>query len=285
MDDPRSQREYRPVRSPLMSMGPSLDEERRRHRVARIVAVASLALVVVVVLVVWGVSLLGREVVDAARTPDATQQRATTTGAPVQQAGAPAPQTLAEAVVEEGSTPLRLQVPIRREAITGVGFGPRHEPGVMQLEPSGTRANTSWLRRATQRFLSTTPPGDFTWYQLGDGTLAMVVVGASPGTEVYAPIDGTVAAISDYEIDGAARGKLIQLQPVGDGQTLIVLRNIDADADLKVGTTVDESVTRLGTVRDMEGVIEAPLARYTHDSGSGVDMYVLRLAHAASTGF
>jgi hypothetical protein len=172
---------------------------------------------------------------------------------------------------------LGLQLPIRREAVTGIGFGPRRERGVIELEPSGTRANTSWLRRTTQRFLVTAPPGDLGWYRLADGAPSMVTVGALPGTEVYAPIDGKVLTISDYVIAGEQRGVLVQLQPVGDGSTVVVVRNLDAAADLAVGQTVSQSKTRLGTVRDMEGAVDAPLATYTHDTGSGVDIYVLRL--------
>jgi hypothetical protein len=269
---------YRPMRSPLMSMGPSLEDERRRHRTARLIAVASVVVVVAVVLVIWIVGMLGREVVDGGdRVGSAVTGTATTATAAVEKTGAPAPQTLASAVVEKGEAQLRLQLPIRREAITGIGFGPRREPEAIELEPSGTRANTSWLRDVTQRFLATTPASDLRWYQLDDGAPSMVVVGALPGTEVYAPIDGTVEAITPYELDGAMRGALIQIQPTGDAQTIIVLRNLDADPDLEVGTTVAQAVTRLGTVRDMEGAIAAPLAAYTHDTGSGIDMYALRL--------
>jgi hypothetical protein len=269
---------YRPMRSPLVSMGPSLDEERRRHRTARLIAVTSVVVVTAVVLLVWVIGLLGREVVSETDTNAATgATAAVSTAAPIEQTGPPTPQTLAQTVVDQGSTVLRLQLPIRREAVTGIGYGPRRQHGAIELEPTGTRANTSWLRRTTQRFLATTPAGDLRWYRLADGEPSMVTVGALPGTEVYAPIDGKVLTISPYEIAGEARGVLVQLQPVGDGSTVVVLRNLEPSADLAVGRTVTQSVTRIGTVRDMQGAIEAPLADYTHDSGSVIDMYVLRL--------
>jgi hypothetical protein len=267
---------YRPVRSPLQSMGPSLDEERRRHRAARLIAITSVVVVAAVVLLVWLVGMLGKEVV----SQDATTATAITGGtaaAPVQQTGAPTPQTLAQTAPEKGSSTLRLQLPIRREAVTGIGFGVRHEDDVLELVPSGTVANTSWLKRATQRFLATTPASDLHWYRLDEGATSMVIVGALPGTEVYAPIDGKIQSIQEYVLDGEPRGHLIELQPTGDGQTVVVIRNLDATADIEVGQMVTQDVTRLGTVRDMEGSVEAPLASYTHDSGSGIDMYVLRL--------
>lgn len=265
-----------------MSMGPSLEEERRRHRAARLIAISSVVVVTSVVLLVWLVSMLGREVISSSSTTHPGKRPALSAAAAVEKAGAPTPQTLASAVVDKGESQLRLQLPIRREALTGIGFGPRHEADVIELNPSGTRANTSWIRRATQRFLSTTPPGDLTWYRLAEGAPAMVVVGALPGTEVYAPIDGLIVAITPYVLDGEQRGVMIQMQPTGDSQTIIVLRNIDADPDLNVGALVSQSVTRLGTVHDMQGAIAAPLADYTHDSGAGVDMYALRVDGVAA---
>ena len=261
-------------------MGPSLDEERRRHRMARLIAVTSVVAVTAVVLLVWLVGMLGREVVAEDPSATAAATGATSrlvTAAPVEQSGPPTPQTLAQTVVDKGEAVLRLQLPIRREAVTGIGYGPRRQRTVIELEPSGTRANTSWLRRTTQRFLSTTPPGDLQWYRLAEGTPSMVTVGALPGTEVYAPIDGKVMTISDYEIDGEVRGVLVQLLPTGDSSTVVIVRNLDAAEELAVGHTVTQSVTLLGVVRDMEGSLETPLADYTHDSGSGIDMYVERL--------
>lgn len=269
---------YRPVRSPLMSMGPSLEEERRRHRTARLVAVSSVVVVVVVVVLVWLVGVLSHEVIvegQELKGPIAGSDSGA--AAAVERAGAPAPQTLANAVVDKGEAQLRIQLPIRSEAITGIGFGPRREGNVIELKPTGARVNTSWIRRATQRFLTTTPIGDLRWYQLGDGIIRMVTVGALEGTEVYAPIDGRVKAVTPYVINGVRRGELIQIQPTGDGQTLVLIRNVAVDSGLQVGISVTQSVTRLGKVVGMDDAISAPLSDYTHDSGSGIDMYVLRV--------
>jgi hypothetical protein len=283
MDDDLHRR-YRPVRSPLVSMGPSLEEERRRQRTARTVAISSVLVVTAVVLLVWLVGMLGREVVTPADGRGPIAGSRAPAAAAIEKTGAPTPQTLARAVVDKGEAQLRLQLPIRREAITGIGFGPRHEAEVIELEPSGTRSNTSWLRRATQRFLATTPASDLRWFRLADGAPKLVVVGALPGTEVYAPIDGRIEAIAPYQLDGEIRGHVIQLRPVGDGQTIVVVRNVEASAELAVGTTVAQSVTRLGTVRDMEGSIATPLAAYTHDTGAGVELMVRRTAAAGTAG-
>lgn len=268
---------YRPVRSPLVSMGPSLVEERRRHRSARHAAVASVAVVAVLAVLVWGISLLGREVV----AQDAAGDAARSGPPPVLPAGRPVPQKLAGVVLEdEDDPPLTLELPIKREAITGIGYLRRRDPSALELEPEGTRANTSWGRRVFGRFLTTEPKSDLAWFQLGGGVPNVVMVGAQHGTDVYAPLDGTVVAIADYVVDGEARGVVVQLQPLGDGETIVGMRNLDladeGDSPLAVGQTVSRGATRVGFVRDMEGVVDRPLASYTHDDGSGVEIFVRR---------
>ena len=261
-----------------MSMGPSLEEERRRIRTARLVAVGSTAALVVIAVVGWIAVTLGREVV----TSEEREQARAATPTPVTAAatGAPPPTLLARAIldpvnVRDGQT-LRLQLPILERAVTGVGFMPRRDSAALPLDPPGSSANTSWVRRISQRFLATTAASDLRWFQLREGTPSMVTVGALPGAEVYAPLDARIQAIATNRIAGTNAGHVLQLQPVGDGQTIVVLRNLDVDPSLHVGMSVSQNVTRLGTVRDMEGLLDAPLARYTHDSGAGIDMYVLR---------
>lgn len=255
-----------------MSMGPSLDDERRRHHSARLIAVASVVVVAAIVLITWTIGALGKEVVRGAASNAAARPSAV----PVLPAGKPVPQRLAAAILDPKTPGLQVQLPINRNAVTGIGFAPRAGADVVELEPAGRRANLSWGSRIIERFMSTKPSSGLSWFRLGDGTPSMVTVGAAPGTDVYAPIDGQVQSIVDYEIDGEAHGSIIQIQPLGDGQTLLVMRNLDPDAALHVGQTVSEGATQVGTVRDMEGVVDAPLAGYTHDAGSGVEIYVRR---------
>jgi hypothetical protein len=259
-------------------MGPSLEDERRRHRNARNIAIASAVLIASIVAIVWMVGLLGREVVSG--DPTAADRPfvdgGTNASAQVLPAGKPTPQMLAAALIEPGKPGLRIQLPIRREAITGIGLSSRNESGTVELQPTGRRANLSWGRRLVERFLSTEPAGDLQWYRLSSGTPSIISVGAVPGTDAYAPIDGTVIAITDYVVAGTTAGVVIQLQPLGDAQTVVIIRNIDAAADLAVGKTVSEGATLLGTVRDMDGLVDAPLAAYTHDSGTALEMYVRR---------
>jgi hypothetical protein len=254
-------------------MGPSLDEARRRHRHARMIAAAGIAIVVGISVLIWVISLISRDVLSET-TPN-TASPATRT-APVLPVGPPRPQRLAEAVLGRDEPGLRLQLPIRREAVTGVGFGTRDSNSVAELQPAGERANLSWGHRLIDRFLSTDPPGDLSWYHLQDGTPSTVVVGAAPGTDAYAPIEGRVLAIVPYIVSGEHVGETVQLQPLGDARTVVVIRGLDADPKLQAGQAVVEGVTPIGTVRDLHGLVEAPLAQFTHDSGSGLELYVSR---------
>ena len=52
------------------------------------------------------------------------------------------------------------------------------------------------------------------WYQLEGGPGTEVLdVGATPGTDVYSPVDGTVVSIADFVIDGRRYGVRIDVRP------------------------------------------------------------------------
>lgn len=264
---------YRPVRSPLVSMGPSLVEEQRRLRAWRRGGVMVVLLCAVAVALAWLVVLLGREVV-----ADAPVARVTAS-APSVPVGRPAPQALARVKPEGNEPTLKLQLPIRRRAVTAIGYNHLRDTTVLVLEPEGSRANVSWGERVFRRFLATEQASPLRYFLLsGGGEPNVVNVGAAAGTDTYAPISGTVLAIADNVINDEARGKVVQLQPLGDAETVVVVRNIDPAPDLAVGQTVSEGATLLGYVRDMsDGTEKQPLARYTHDDGSNVELSVRRV--------
>lgn len=235
-------------------------------------AVAALA-VVIALFIAW----LGREVVLGSR--GAANARP---AAPAIALDRPQPLRLTR-VMAEGSEPeLPLQLPVNLRGITGIGYDRRSESGLLDLAPDGTRANMPGAERLLRRFLATRTPSRLRWFSLSQADAPNVVyIGAQTGSQVYAPLTGTVIAVSDYVIDDAASGQIVQLQPLGDASTMVVLRNIDASAELAVGQTVSESDTLIGTVRDMGDVLKQPLGRYTHDSGTSVEMYVRQVTPIA----
>ena len=47
------------------------------------------------------------------------------------------------------------------------------------------------------------------YYQLNGGETDVLDVGAAPGTDVYAPVDGTVTGISDFILSVQAPAKAV----------------------------------------------------------------------------
>ena len=96
--------------------------------------------------------------------------------------------------------------------MTAIGFHAQHD-GAVALKPLGRQANEGLLARLWHRIAGSSQ-GARAWYQLGRRARDHVLdVGASPGTYVYSPVDGTVAAISAYVINGRQYGSQIDIRP------------------------------------------------------------------------
>jgi murein DD-endopeptidase MepM/ murein hydrolase activator NlpD len=104
-------------------------------------------------------------------------------------------------------------------------------------------------------------------------------IGAPVDTDVYAPVDGTVIAISDRIVDALPYGKRVELQPAGSPGVVVVLTNVRADPMLSVGDSVVAARTKIGYILDLSKVERAELARYTQDKGQHVHIE----AHAAAS--
>ncbi|MBD0289922.1 MAG: hypothetical protein ICV74_01595 [Thermoleophilia bacterium] len=228
---------------------------RRARRVAALVAVAAVALVVLL-LTAFGAS-----------GPAAVS---TTGPAPAQRllpSGPPRPQVIAM------HDTLRIALPINQARVTAIGF---HAAGAsaMPLDPVGTQANAGLLGRLVQRIVGGDASG-LRWYQLDGGVgprTGGLDVGAPAGTNVYAPVDGTVIAISDRVIDDRPYGKRIEIQPAGNPGIVVALTNLDVDPVLSVGSTLVAARTKLGRLLDLSAVERAGLARYTQDKGQHVHL-------------
>jgi len=93
-------------------------------------------------------------------------------------------------------------------------------------------------------------------------------------TDVYAPVGGSVIAITDNIVDGKAYGVRIDIQPSGNPGVVVRLENLRADPALTVGSTVSAGRTKIGRVIDLSQVERAGLARYTQDNGQHVHLEV-----------
>jgi murein DD-endopeptidase MepM/ murein hydrolase activator NlpD len=170
---------------------------------------------------------------------------------------------------------LRIQMPINQSRVTAIGY---HASGsdVLALQPVGTQENAGVVRRLFHRLFGQNGSG-LRYYQLGGGVgpqTGGLDVGAPVNTDVYAPVDGSVMAISDMIVNGKAYGVRIDIQPTGSPGVVVTLENLKPDPALTVGSAVSAGRTKIGRIIDLSSVEQAALARYTQDKGQHVHIEV-----------
>jgi len=165
---------------------------------------------------------------------------------------------------------LRIQLPVAQSRVTAMGYHSSGD-GVLPLTPLGHQGNEGVLSRLAHKIFGG-GHGGFVYYQLGGGDTAVLDVGATPGTDVYAPVDGTIVGISDYILDGRAYGSRIDIQPSAAPSLVVSLTHLTPDPALTVGSTIAASSTKVGRVVDLSGVERQALAKYTQDAGNHVSI-------------
>ena len=177
--------------------------------------------------------------------------------------------------------PVRLQLPISRLRVTAIGYHSAHD-GALSLKPVGHQANEGIVQRIVHGIFGG-GDGSPKWYQLGGGRASALDVGAPVGSDVYAPVDGTVVAIRPFVVEGKTYGSEIDIQPQTGPSLVVAVTQLVADPALTVGTTVVSGATKLGRVADLAAVERQALARYTNDAGNHVTVEV-RAAPVLTTG-
>jgi hypothetical protein len=171
-------------------------------------------------------------------------------------------------------TNLQIKAPIAASAVTQIGYhGSR--TGALTLQPRGRQANEGLLARLWHRIAGTEKAGPV-WYQLdgaGPGT-QVLNVGARAGADVYAPVDGTVAAITDYILDGRRFGVRLDIRPTVAPSVVVSLTHVRPDASLTVGSRVQAGTSKLGSVVNIASVERQALGAHTVDGGNNVAIEV-----------
>jgi hypothetical protein len=187
---------------------------------------------------------------------------------PVLPSGRPEPEAIATV------SNLRIQLPVAQDAVTEIGFH-GSSTGARTLTPLGRQVNEGLLARLWRRIAGAEKSGPV-WYQLGSGNgrTSVLDVGASAGTDVYSPVDGTVAAISDQIVSRRPVGSRIDIRPTAAPSVIVSLTNLHTDPSLTVGSAVAASSSKLGTVADLAAVEEQSLAEVTNDEGNNVSIEV-----------
>ncbi len=167
--------------------------------------------------------------------------------------------------------PVQLQLPIAQGLVTAIGYSAASN--ALPLSPYGRQANEGIVSRVVHAIFGG-GGGNLRWYQLGGGGTNALDVGAVAGTEVYAPVDGTVAAIRPFIVMGRQYGSEIDIQPQRAPSLIVAVTQITADPSLTVGSPVVSGATKLGTVVDLASVEQQALAQYTNDGGNHVTIEV-----------
>ena len=232
--------------------------QRRARRLA-LFAVVSLLGVVTLLLTAFGSGMPARQEATAA-PPPATLVT-----------GTPGP--LALATVSN----VKLQLPVPGSAVTAIGYhGTRN--GALSLHPLGRQANQGLLARLWHRIVGNRLDAPV-WYQLGEPQTEVLDVGAAVGTDVYAPVDGTLVAIRDQVVDGRVVGARIDIRPTLAPSVIVSLSHLLADPSLSVGSSVMAGSSKLGTVAEVSALERQALSRFTNDAGDNVAIEV----HPAAT--
>jgi hypothetical protein len=175
---------------------------------------------------------------------------------------------------------LTLDLPVNESRITAIGYYAASD-GALGLTPLGTQANQGLLRRVVHAIFGGSS-GSPRWYLLpgGDGPATSALdVGAPPGTDVYAPVDGTVVGIEKVILNGHVHGERIEIQPQRAPSLVVAVADLAVDPGLTVGSAVSQGRTKLGVLVDLSKVETQTLSRYTNDAGN----HVLIEVHASAT--
>jgi hypothetical protein len=233
-----------------------LERERRLRRLAALIAIAAVALVTVLLSAFGGSGTPVR----AAAPASATR---------LLPAGPPVPQVVARLGA------LHLELPVSPSRVTAIGYQGGSD-GALALAPLGTQANEGVLRRVAHAIFggSNARPR---WYQLPGGqgpATSLLDVGAPASTDVYSPVDGTIVAIDDVEINGRLYGSRIDIQPTSAPSLVVSVSHVKIDPALAVGSLISAAGTKLGSIVDFTHAERQSLARHTNDSGNHVAIEV-----------
>lgn len=102
-------------------------------------------------------------------------------------------------------------------------------------------------------------------------------IGADPGTDIYAPVTGTVVQVRAYKLYDKYEDYEIHIHPDGWPEVDVVLIHVD-DVSVAVGERVACGVSRVASVRKMSDKIDIQLGGYTKNGGDHVHMQLNQIA-------
>ncbi|MGV8083478.1 MAG: M23 family metallopeptidase [Coriobacteriia bacterium] len=288
---PRGASALAPVRDTGLAVRRGVDRQRdaQRKRTLR-----TGAFVVILVVVVLGGFTLWRAMSDRAVEGEKVVSLAS-----LQTANSAAASTKAAAAPVQDPTPifatygdLSFRLPVAVSTLTEVLFHQAsysyalHLATPMPIADLASAAN----KAGTHRDISAQPKGDDAvlvgsvlqvWRSGRSGKPDTAVdVGAEAGSDVYAPLSGTVVKVKPYLLYGKYDDIEVHIQPTGHPELDLVLIHVDG-ITVTPGTQVTAGVTKIGTIRLLSNRLKDQLADYSPGSGDHVHVQ-LNDAHNAN---
>ncbi|MCL4473472.1 MAG: M23 family metallopeptidase [Actinobacteria bacterium] len=173
-----------------------------------------------------------------------------------------------------GVTDMQLMLPIFEREVTAIGYHPVDGDNLMSLSPNGHQINGSLISSLGSQSAAGGPG----YYIMEEGgksgsPTASIDVGAPAGTIVYSPVDGTIAGIRSYKLNGKCPDTELKILPNNHSNMVVVITHLN-NIQSTLGQPVRAGDSRLGAVRQLDGCIEQQLSRYTYDTGNHVSMQV-----------
>ena len=168
---------------------------------------------------------------------------------------------------------MQLMLPVFEREVTAIGYQSVDGDNIISLNPIGHQINSSMITGWSQS--SSGGPGYFLMDDSGKSgpPTTSMDVGAPAGTVVFAPVDGNIAGIRSYELNGQCPDTELKILPRNQSNTVVVLTHL-GNIQASLGQPVRAGETRLGAVRGLDGCIEQQLGRYTYDTGNHVHIQV-----------
>ena len=167
-------------------------------------------------------------------------------------------------------------MPIAQSRVTAIAFHAAG-PGALALKPLGRQANQGLHRASSTGSSAAAAAGCATTCSGGDGVRTGALdVGATTGTDVYSPVDGTVVGIAPNVLNGKRYGvRASTCSRSGSPSVVVSLTHLRADPSLAVGDAGDRVRRRSsGACSTSRGVERQALAHYTPDAGNHVAIQV-----------
>src|SRR5215208_4848026 len=166
-----------------------------------------------------------------------------------------------------------ISTPIRPASLTGLGYHPEGE-SLAGMQPRGKNLSANAFLGLLARGET---PENIHYYVMdaagrGGPETGALDVGAMTGTSVYAPVTGSVTAISpDPMVENA---NVVEIKPDANPNVRVNVSLVQSDGNAGVNDHVTAGITKLGTVADSAEVLDPQLSSYTSDPGNHVTVSV-----------